>query len=456
MIPAAFRAGTLGRRLLVGALIWVLATLLATGALLTDLFRSHVVRQTQKELSFHLNQLNGHLDLDEQGVPQMPRQLSDPRFTTPYAGLYWQVDDAAGKPLLRSRSLWESVLSPDPADADEKGKILHEAGLQGPEPRAVLTLTRRVVPEDAPDRPLLLRVAMDADSARQPVRDFIVILAISIGLLVLGLVAAVVWQLRQALTPLDRLRRALADVRAGGAPRLQGDYPAEIQPLVEEFNAVLAHDAERVERSRVQAGNLAHAVKTPLTILANAAEGETGELAKLVAEQVQTARRQVDYHLARARATARPALEHSPLAVRPLLEGLLRVMEKLHGERGLRLTLTPTTDEATFRGAAQDFQEMVGNLLDNACKWAKSAVTVGAAATADGRVEIVIADDGPGLPAEIRQRALQRGVRADEAMPGSGLGLAIVADLVENHGGAIYLEESESGGLKARLLLPAQ
>ncbi|MGB4466551.1 MAG: sensor histidine kinase [Azovibrio sp.] len=451
-----FRPGTLGRRLLLGTLAWVLATLVATGLILTDLFQDHVARQARAELRVHLNQLTGHLELDADGQPQVRRELSDPRLKQPYSGLYWQVDGPDGEVLLRSRSLWDGALSLPPGAALTPGAQAEYREL-GPGGVPLLILVRVILPAagpgPSPPRPLRLMVAMDEAVLQRPVRDFAGILALALALLALGLVAAVVWQLKLALGPLERLRHSLARVRAGQAAQLQGVYPAEIQPLVQEFNDVLAHDAAVLERARTQAGNLAHALKTPLSILANAAAREPGELARLVTEQVGTARRQVDYHLARARAAAAAQLPGQQVAVRPLLEGLLRVMGKLHGERGLHLELMPLAGAPVFRGDAQDFQEMLGNLLDNACKWAASRVQVAAGITA-GQLEIRVEDDGPGLPGPVRESVLQRGVRADEAMPGSGLGLSIVSDLAGLYGGALHLESSTLGGLRARLCLP--
>ncbi len=451
-----FQPGTLGWRLLSGTLAWVLATLVITGLILTDLFEDHVERQARGELLMHLNQLTGHLELDAGGRPQVLRELSDPRLKQPYSGLYWQVDGADGQPLLRSRSLWDGVLSLPPGPAPAPG-ALQEYRLPGPGSVPLLILSRVILPEadqSASPGPLRLMVAIDEAVLRQPVRDFAGILALALGLLALGLVAAVFLQLKLALGPLERLRYSLARVRTGQAARLQGSYPAEIQPLVEEFNGVLDHDAAILERARTQAGNLAHALKTPLAILANAAAREPGELGRLVTEQVGTARRQVDYHLARARAAASAQLPGQWVAVRPLLEGLLRVMGKLHGERGLHLELLPVRGEAAFRGDVQDFQEMLGNLLDNACKWAASQVQVALESGPDGQLVITIEDDGPGLPEAVRETVLQRGVRADEAMPGWGLGLSIVADLAGLYGGSLNLETSPLGGLKVRLGLP--
>ena len=450
---SAFRSGTLGRRLLLGALAWVLATLAATGLILTDLFENHVERQVRGELLMHLNQLTGHLELDVAGLPRVARELSDPRFKRPYAGLYWQVDGADGQPLLRSRSLWDGAISLPPGPLRPGAQ--QEDRLPGPDGTVLFVLSRVILPVDgAATPPLRLLVAVDEAVLQQPVRDFAGILALSLALLALGLLAAVGLQLKLALGPLERLRRDLAQVRAGRAERLHGAYPGEVQPLVQEFNGVLDHDAAVLERARTQAGNLAHALKTPLSILANAAAREPGELGRLVQEQVATARRQVDYHLARARAAAAGQLPGQQAAVRPLLEGLLRVMGKLHGERGLHLELLPLPDPVNFRGDPQDFQEMLGNLLDNACKWAAGRVEV-AVASAEGMLEIRVEDDGPGLPEAVRAAVLQRGVRADEATPGSGLGLSIVSDLAGLYGGSLELESSPLGGLRARLRLPA-
>lgn len=451
---AAFRSGTLGRRLLLGALAWVLATLVVSGLILTDLFRNHVERQVRGELLMHLNQLTGHLELDAAGRPQVQRELSDPRFRKPYAGLYWQVDGADGQPRLRSRSLWESAISlpPGPLQAAAQAEEHH---LPGPDGAHLLVLSRVILPESGQGKPEALRLLVAVDEAvlQQPVRDFAGILTLALGLLALGLLAAVALQLKLALGPLERLRRDLAQVRAGQLVRLHGNYPGEVQPLVQEFNGVLDHDAAVLERARTQAGNLAHALKTPLAILANAAAREPGALGRLVQEQVTAAWRQVDYHLARARAAAAGQLPGQQAAVRPLLEGLLRVMRKLHGERSLQLELLPLPEPLNFRGDAQDFQEMLGNLLDNACKWAASRVEVAVQSSA-GMLEIRVEDDGPGLPEAVRAAVLQRGVRADESTPGSGLGLAIVSDLAGLYGGGLELESSPLGGLRARLRLP--
>jgi signal transduction histidine kinase len=229
-----------------------------------------------------------------------------------------------------------------------------------------------------------------------------------------------------------------------------------VQPLIDDFNAVLDRNAEVVARARTQAGNLAHALKTPLAVLAHAADadGPRDELALRVREQVALSRRHIDWHLARARVAASQRLPGQRTTVAPVLAGLVRVMTRVHAERGLTLHLDEVLPDLAFAGEEQDLQEMVGNLLDNACLWARHRVGLRALREADQLV-ITVEDDGPGIAPDQREAVLSRGVRLDETTPGSGLGLAIVVDLVLLYGGRLALEDSESGGLQARLSLPA-
>ena len=450
--PALFAPGSLGRRLLLGTLVWVLATLAISGLVLTDLFREHIKRQLRADLRVQLNQLTGHLDFSADGQPFLARPLSDPRLNQPFSGLYWQVALPDGTALLRSRSLWDGVIGLAPASLPKPGREA-ELRLPGPGGGRLFVLARSILPEDGADRPLVLLMAADESAFEKPVRDFAGTLAIALTLLAAGLVGAVFLQLRLAMTPLARLRQGLAAVRDGRQRQLTGNFPSEIQPLVDDFNSVLAHDTEVLERARTQAGNLAHALKTPLAILANAACAEDTPLGRLVREQIDIARRQVDYHLARARVAATAQLPGRSVPIRPLIDGLLRLMARLYEARQLEFSVVLQPDDLLFRGEAQDFQEMLGNLLDNACKWARQRVRLRASLVA-GKLRIDIEDDGPGLPAARRADVLQRGTRADEAVPGSGLGLAIVHDLAQLYGGALELSASPDGGLAAHLTLP--
>ncbi|HCN69429.1 MAG TPA: ATP-binding protein, partial [Candidatus Accumulibacter sp.] len=256
------------------------------------------------------------------------------------------------------------------------------------------------------------------------------------------------------LAPLRRLRVALGRVRDGRSERLQGNFPVELMPLVEDFNGVLAHNGEVLRRARTQAGNLAHALKTPLSVLANAAHGRQDEESRMITEQVEVARRQVDYHLARAQAAAVTHGAGARTLLAPVIAGLLRTMRRIHAERPLELQVGVMPEALAFRGEVQDLQEMLGNLLDNACKWATQRVEL--AAQRDGEMlRITIDDDGSGVAAAQRDAVLGRGVRADEQTPGSGLGLAIVDELARLYGGHVDLAASPLHGLRVTLSLPA-
>ena len=455
-------------RLLAGTLFWIAASIVVAGWGLSNLFQRHVETQFHAELKTHLDQLTAQLMLDDKGRPALALPLSDPRLSRPYSGCYWQVDEIKAEAsttngLLRSRSLWDHVLVPPP-DTPADGEI-HQHRIVGPEGKMLGLVERSVRIDDTPDgKPRSFRLIAAADEAlmSEPVARFSGALWLALGILGMGLVLAALVQVFIGLAPLRKLHAALGKVRSGETPQLDGDFPVEIMPLVDEFNTVLAQNAEVVERARTQAGNLAHALKTPLSVLANAAdaagrmdgEAEHKNLARLVCEQVGTARKQVDYHLSRAQAAAAIRMPGARTPVAPIVDGLVRTMRHIHAERHLALTIGQIPETLAFRGEAQDLQEMLGNLLDNACKWASHQVKVGAERHGNA-LRIIVDDDGAGLAAEQRDAVIRRGIRADQQVPGSGLGLAIVEDLARLYGGRLELMDSPLGGLRSALTLPA-
>lgn len=451
-------------RLLLGTLSGIVAILGLAAWGVGTLFYQQVQNQFQAELRTHLDQLTAHLTLAADGSVQLAQPLTDPRFARPYSGYYWQVGamgvTGEGAVRLRSRSLWDLALVV-PQDTPGDGE-LHLHTVVGPQ-GATLRLVERSVRlgDTALTAPVALRLLVAADARRmeEPVAQFNRILGVALGVLGVGLVLAAVAQVVLGLSPLRALRDALAQIRAGQTQRLQGDFPDELMPLVTEFNTVLAQNAEVVQRARTHAGNLAHALKTPLTVLATAAQSPTpadAALARLVAEQVALARRQVDYHLARAQAAAAIRVPGARTEVLAVVQALVRVMQRIHAARALRIDVQPWPAALAFQGETQDLQEMVGNLLDNACKWARHQVLL--RMEGDGKdgtpLRLVLEDDGPGLDTQQRQAVLQRGVRADEQVPGTGLGLAIVDDLARLYGGQVSLEVAALGGLRAVLTLP--
>ncbi len=452
-------------RLLAGTLLWIALTIAVSGWGLNHLFREYVQQQFQAELNLHLNQLTAALSVDTQGVASVPVPLSDPRFQQPFSGLYWQIDRLADDAVpaqvgeLRSRSLWDGILH-IPAD-DTALDDDHLRLATGPDGQALLVLEREVQPPEDAAAPLLLFVAAEQRLLAQPVGRFTRMLSLSLALLAAGLALAVVVQLVIGLRPLGQLRQRLAAVRDGHAPSIEGRFPSEVQPLVDEFNGVLALNAQVVSHARTQAGNLAHAVKTPLSILANAAEQEDSDFGRLVMEQTSTARRQVDHHLMRARAAAAIQATGLRTPIRQPLEALVRVMLRLHAESAVQIDLIMPEADLAFKGEEHDLQEMLGNLLDNACKWASHHVVVQVSRLPpddhhkDARLLFTVDDDGKGLAPEQRVWIFKRGVRADEMAPGSGLGLAIVRDLAQLYGGDAQAHESHLGGLGVTLSLPA-
>jgi signal transduction histidine kinase len=265
-------------------------------------------------------------------------------------------------------------------------------------------------------------------------------------------------QVRSGLAPFNRLRDRLSGVRNGQEQRVEGRYPAEVQPLVNDMNALLENRERAVTRAIAKAGDLAHGLKTPLAVLSQeadrvAAAGHS-DLASAIGQQVERMRRQIDYHLAHARAAASGSASGARCSLRESAEALVRALRSLHADRGLALE-ADVPPEASAKVQREDLDELLGNLLDNACKWARARVVVRSAPAGEGSIEVTVDDDGPGLAESLREQVLQRGVRADEVAPGSGLGLAIVRDLSELYGGSIVLEGSPLGGLRARLRLPS-
>ncbi len=455
-------------RLLAVTVAGVAVAVVLAGLVLSGLFREHVQRQFEAALVQQLDQVTARLEFDAQGQPAIAAQaLSDPRWLKPYSGLYWQVDamapDGRGRAgVLRSRSLWDTSLTLQ-VDALADGAVhMHEVA--GPQGAPLLVLERTVRAEGVDAARWRLIVAADLQATQAATAQFTRVLALSLAALLVLLAAAAWAQVAVGLRPLQALQRGLQDVQQARTTRLQGAFPAEMQPLVDDFNAVLERNAEVVERARTQAGNLAHALKTPLSVLENAAcapapsDGAAlAALAALVREQVQVARRHIDWHLARSRVAASAHLPGQRTALESVVGGLVRVMNKVHAGRGVDITVALPDAPLFFAGEAQDLQEMLGNLLDNACKWAQSTVRLQAQVLGGQPSQMVVSveDDGPGIGAAQRAQAVERGVRLDETVPGTGLGLAIVQDLAALYGGRLELEPADLGGLRVVLVLPA-
>jgi signal transduction histidine kinase len=439
------RSSSLALRLLVGAGIWVGIGLVVCGVLLSSLFRGYVERSFEDRLAVLLQSLVASAEVSDDGGIGLTRDIGEPRFEQVFSGWYWQISDER-TPLMKSRSLFDEVLPVEGALAGP----LASFEIQGPEGRRLRVLERGIgLPGAA--APYRFSVAGDRSEIAEEIAAFDAALMQSLGVLGVGLLLGVFVQVHFGLQPLRRIGAAIAAVRAGRASRLEGTFPAEIAPLSNEINVLLDHNAQVLERARTQVGNLAHALKTPLSVLVN--EAGSGPVADTVQRQIGMMRKQIDHYLARARTAGSAKVLGARTEVQPVAEDLRRTLMRIYATRGVAIELA-VAPGASFRGERQDLEELLGNLMDNACKWARSRVAVNAT-QADGALTVLVDDDGPGLT-EAEQAALfRRGQRLDESVPGTGLGLAIVRDVAELYGGTVALDRAPLGGLRARLKLPA-
>lgn len=450
----AIRTNSLAFRLVAGAAFWIAAGLFGGAFLLSTLFRDYVERSFDARLAVLWDSLYTVSRVDTDGRLQMLGEPGEAAFEQAYSGWYWQISKGV-KAMRRSRSLWDRSIEHKAVGADPV--FLRVAG---PDNQDLRILAQTVLVADESGQRTVrytLLIAGDRGEIEGEIALFNRSLVWSLGGLGLLLVIAVFIQVRYGLLPLRRIPTALASIRSGRSERLAGQFSAEVEPLAEELNKLIDHNREVVERARTHVGNLAHALKTPLAVLANESAGDKSALAKTVHEQATLMQQQVDHHLTRARAAARVSGLGARTEVGPIVEALERTLTAIHRDKNLDIS-TEVVSGAAVVAERQDIEEMLGNLMDNACKWARHLVEVSVTDTEKGpphRVIVRVEDDGPGLEPGQRGKALERGERLDEATPGSGLGLSIVRDLVESYEGALNLKTSKLGGLLVEIDLPA-
>lgn len=429
--------------------MWLVVALAATAFLLSNLFSDALDRRLSDQLDFDMQTLIGQT-ITTDGVQTSDLSLTDPRFSRPATGWYWQVRNGNGSVLNYSPSLLGALL-PE-VDTPFGPDNTRTAILTDPYGTRIRAVERRFTSNG---KSLRIVVTGNLDEIDQQVSEFR-----GQALIVLGAVGAMLAAMsfivaRVALRPVGRLRHAVEEVREGEAERVEGQFPRELAPLAEEVNELMRSNTEIIERARSQVGNLAHGLKTPLAVLRNEAGSNKSALSGIVLAETDKMAGLVSTYLDRARLSARTAVIGKRADTRKVVERLVRVMEKLHKDRTLTLI---AEDVPWFRGDEGDLEEMTGNLIDNACKWARKDVRVTLArgkAKRAGQLLVTIEDDGPGLSPEDVAKVLRRGVRLDEKTPGSGLGLDIVKELVDVYGGSLELDRSELGGVRACLSLPA-
>jgi len=440
------RSGSLTRRMIGIAALWIVLLLGLGGFTLDRVLTSAITSNFDAQLDYVLTAMISSSEIGPEGEVLFNRALADQRFLEPYSGLYYQISGDGFDPFP-SRSLWDRRLDIGQRHSDADAHYYDSDEF----PMEKLRIIERDV--RLPGSPVRWRfqVAQSRDLIDDQIGVLRRTMVRSFGILGLGLIVLAALQAIYGLWPLRRVRRALAAIRSGQKARIEERLPREIEPLTEELNALLEHNEIRAEEARRHAGNLAHALKTPLTVITNAATAHSPDLADTVCREATTMRRQVDHHLARARAVGRRSSAHARAPVWPSLEAVERAVTKIYDN--------VTVDLAGHKQAAvhverQDLDEMLGNLIENAAKYGNGRVFVTVKTTPDC-VEIEIEDDGAGIPEAERASIFDRGARLDTDKPGTGLGLAIVRDVAQIYGGSIHLEESEDlGGLLARLRLP--
>jgi signal transduction histidine kinase len=456
----SFRTRSIATRLFLTAAALSAVVLLLASVFFTAYYRKEAEEIFERRLDVYLRAIVADVSESGQEGRTGPGQLGDPQFELPGSGWYWQItrmDDAAHE-IKASRSLFAKRL-PKLSDLGVQAEIggSRRGYAMGPDGRR-LRIVERVI--DVGDTGIyLVQVAASSEEMEEQIARFRFELIVAFAALAIALAIVAAFQVRFGLRPLRQLRRELVSIRRGERDRIASAYPSEIAPLADELNLLIGANRDILERARTQVGNLAHALKTPLSVVMNEADTSPSPLAEKVNEQARIMRDQISFYLDRARAAARGGALGAATPVAPCVEALLRAFAKIHGSRGIVFS-SDIAQEARFLGERQDLEEMIGNLLDNAGKWAGAEVSVAVrietASAGAGRsaLDVIIDDDGPGLAPHLRAQATERGRRHDETKPGSGLGLSIVIDLATAYGGDLELGDSPSGGLRARLRLP--
>jgi signal transduction histidine kinase len=446
---------SLRARLIIGAAIWIAIGVYAAGIFIAALFRQLATDLVDAELRKHLEELVTLIDVDADGFPHLYRPLSDPLFGQIGSGFSWQVSQS-GKSLIKSTSASTDELPvPDDALGPNEVRKFTVEGQHGP----MIVLERMFQPEGGAPPPLRIQIGAETAVIDQMLPTFDIPLSVSLALLALALIAAAALQVSFGLQPMSRLRRALGAIGSGKAAKLPGDFPSEVQPLVDDLNNLIEINGAMVLRARAQAGNLAHALKTPLAVLTDEASrlesrGQA-ESAAVIFAQSQRMQRQIDYQIARARAAASRSVPGVIAPVATSVYNIIAAMKRLYDAKNLRIEVDVDA-HCVVLCDPMDLNEMLANLIDNACKWAAGAVVIrGFIDSGKSQDVIAVEDDGPGLPPEAMDVVFRIGERLDEQVPGSGLGLPIVRDLAQLYGGEVRLENAiNGGGLRAILKLP--
>ena len=439
---------SLTARIILLSIFWITIALLATAILLGRLYRVHIEEHYDAHVFTHVEELVAAIETSPEGERRLHSEPTDPRFHLLNSGWYWEVL-IAGELMEKSPSLGDQQLDLTGLNLIESHGVQTIYGPDRQQLRAQLINT--TYPHDIGS--LTFLATAPVMQITDDVHEFVFHIFINFLVLGIGLSIAVVVQVRVALRPLKAIRSAISDVQAGITQRLPQDFPSDVQPLVNELNFLLDHNELLLKRARNQLGDLAHAVKNPLTVIRNEARSMESKQGQLILDQSHVMAGSIDHYLSRARIYGKKDAIGYRTSVEPVIDDLIYAVQHIYQDRGIEFQLS-LLGEHWFRGEAQDLEEMAGNLIDNACKWAKSQVVV-QCVTEQDRLVLVIEDDGPGIAEEDIEDAMQRGRKLDESYAGHGHGLSIVKNIADLYGGTLKLGKSPLGGLRAELDLPA-
>ena len=444
---------SLAVRLFFSATVWIILTLLAAGLLLSDLNKKSNFAAFDDRLNLLLETLIGASRVDSSDSITVVSSIGDPRFFQPYSGWYWQVNNGA-KTISRSRSMWDQVFTSDKRLIGGRSQFIDSVNLNNSESRVIekknLHIVERQISFPGITNPILFLVSGDTEEYMQNVKKFNDTLLVTLVVLGVGLMIAVFLQVNYGLLPLNKIKQALFKIRNGDKKKLEAQYPLEVQPLATEINELLEHNEKIVERAKTHVGNLAHVLKTPLAVISNEISNKHNNVLKT---QIILMQKHIDRYLKKAHLQALGKSAKSKIAFMEFIKKMINIFNKIYPD--IKFDYPESFKEFYVFGSLEDMEEVIGNILENGCKFGKKKIKISVIKISDVEIKIEISDDGPGLPPKKMNEVFARGFRLDEQTPGTGLGLNIVKDIIEVYKGKVWLEKSRDlGGLQVNIRLP--
>ena len=444
---------SLALRLFTSAAVWIVLTLVGTGLILSDLNRETNQQAFDDKLNLLLEALIGASRVDSQESITVISSIGEPRFFQPYSGWYWQINSGA-KTLSRSRSMWDQVFTTDKRLIGGRAQFL-DSSLKGNNKSndvietKQLQIVQREISFPGFSGPLIFMVSGDKKEYLQNISEFNNTVTIALFILGIGLMIAVYLQVHFGLLPLNKIKKSLFKIRNGDASKLEENYPSEVQPLALEINDLIQHNAKIVDRAKTHVGNLAHVLKTPLAVVSN----EISDKDNLMNKQLKLMKKHIDRYLKKAHLDASGKVAKEKLDISELTRKMIKIFNKIYPK--VTIKLEENNKKLLVYSSKEDMEEVIGNILENSCKWAKSLIKVNLTKQSDTCVIFKVEDNGPGLEKEQLTKVFGRGFRIDEQKPGTGLGLNIVKDIVESYKGEVWLGRSNAlGGLEVNIELP--